>query len=270
MNLALWLGVAFGAASLLFLYLANQKSNEDTAQIVTDKVNKFLERIDTVEKNVAIQPASSPKGDSAAAAEATSARREAQQKLADIQNDFSQWAADFVKNRDLKKVELDRAKLETRGTEIQISKDYRPLFQHAVDTLRGIIDAYNKKAGTNFKVQLSDLPANLYIPDNLLCEIGVVDFGDDVRWRVYVYANKPAAADNPPFFNIDIQHPHFNMNDAFRIQITPPNFKIIAYGGGVATAAKVDTTQPLDSFEVPIRSSLQKLVETQITSLPTS
>jgi hypothetical protein len=269
MNLALWLGVAFGAASLLFLYLANQKSNEDTARLVTNQVNKFLKRIDSVEKNVAIQPAPSSKADSAAVAETASARREAQQKLADIQNDFSQWASDFIKNRDLKKVELDRAKLETRGTEIQMSKNYRPLFQHAVEMLRGIIDAYNEKAGANFKVHLSDLPANLYLPETRSCEIGAVDFGHDLKWRMYVYANKPAAADNPPLLNIDIQYPHA-MSDSFRVQITPPNFKIIAYGGGVATAAKVDTTQPLDSFETPIRSSLQKLVETQITSLPTN
>jgi len=45
-------------------------------------------------------------------------------------------------------------------------------------------------------------------------------------------------------------------------------FKVIGFGGGIAGAAKVDTEGPLDSLRDPIRISLQRLVEAQISSLP--
>lgn len=263
MNYALWLGVVFGAASLLFLYLANQKSNEDTAQTVTNEVKKVLTKINTVEKTIATKPSS----DSSSEPSAAAARQAAQQTLATIQQDFSQWAANFIKDRDLRKLELDREKLTARTEELKISTDYRPLFQYAVDALRGTIEAYNKQAGTDYRIQLTDVPTNLYPSDSFFFEIGTIDFAGAVKWRAYISAQKPADPQHLPQFQIDIQYPNFNTNDAFRIVIQPPNFKLVAFGGGIAAAARLDTSQPLESFQVPIRAGVQKLVETQISAL---
>ncbi len=274
MNWAVWIGLFFGGLSAFFLYygthLANQRGNQETSQTVTTEVDKVLKRVDAVERSIATQPPSNLAGDSSQTPLPNSAaRREAQQKLADIQQDFSQWASDYIKHRDLKKLELDREKLAARTEELKISNDYRPLFQCAVDAVRGIIQAYNKQAGTDFRIQLNDVPMNLYLPDSFVCEIGTVDFAGTVKWRAYISATKPANPTQPPLFQIDIQYPHFNTNDAFRIEIQPPNFKLVAFGGGVATAARLDTVQPLDSFQVPVRAAIQKLVETQISSLAT-
>jgi len=75
---------------------------------------------------------------------------------------------------------------------------------------------------------------------------------------------------NPPYFQIDIQNAGLSSGDAYRIQIDAAAslFRLFGYGGGIATAAKIDTSKPLDSFQEPIRSSLERLVETQISSLP--
>jgi hypothetical protein len=265
--------VLVGVGGFLGFYgaqLNNRADNATTSDTFNTQIGKVLGAIASAKEAVGREvPSGSGAGLSTTPEPATSAaRREAQQKLVDIEQDFSQWASDFIGNRDLKRLELEREALETRTKEIQISKDYRPLFQYAVDALRGIIQAYNQKAGSNFSAQLTDLPMNLYLGDSLQCDIGTIDFGFDTKWHVYVYANKPPQTDNPPFFQIDVQNLRFKTSDAFRIQIVAPNFRLIGFGGGVAGAARIDAEKPLDSFQAPIRSSLQRLVETQIASLP--
>ena len=271
MNWAILLGVLFAGLSAFFLYygthLANQRSNHETAETVTSEVQKVLDRIDSVGNSIATQSPSSIGGGSAQTGSPSSAaRQEAQQKLADIQGDFSRWASEYIKNRDLRKLELDRQKLAARTEELKISNDYRPLFQCAVDALRGTIDAYNKKAGTDYRIQLIDLPTNLYPSESFFFEVGTIEFAGGVKWRAYISAQKPADPQRPPLFQIDIQYPNFNTNDAFRIEIQPPHFKLIGFGGGVAAAARLDTEQPLDSFQAPIQAAIKKLVETQISS----
>jgi hypothetical protein len=57
MNWTICLGSLFGGLSLFFLYygthLANQRSNQETAETVTTEVHKVLQRIDAVEHSIA-------------------------------------------------------------------------------------------------------------------------------------------------------------------------------------------------------------------------
>jgi hypothetical protein len=274
MNWATWLGIFFGALSILGLYygshLSNQKSSQDTADLVHKEVNKVLERIDTAKQSVAVQPAGvTGSAQMGTASTNVTSQREAQQQLADIEKDFSQWASNFIKNRDLKKLEFDRQQLDTRTKEIEISNKCRPLFQYAIDSLRGIIHAYNDKAGSNFKAELRDLPTNLYPSEDLIFQIGKIDFGDGVSWNIYTYVNKPARADAPPFFQIDISGTARGSGDVYRIQINSDQsaFHLFTSGGGIATAAKIEGSKPLDDFKDTIRSTLERLIETQISSL---
>jgi hypothetical protein len=274
MNWAILLGVLFAAASAYFLaygtHLANRRNNAETADTVRTELAKFSERVATVQKSVSVQPSGvTGTMETGKPSPNAASQRQAQQELADIEKDFSNWASNFIRNRDLKKLELDRQQLEARTTEMEISTKYRPLFQYAVDCLRGIINAYNEKAGSKFKAEFHDLPSNLYPHDNLIFNAGTIDFGD-ANWNFYIACNKPADPNNPPIFQIDIHNAGISSSDSYRIQIFPGRslFQLFAFGGGVATAAKIETSHSLENFEEPMRSSLERLVETQISYFP--
>jgi hypothetical protein len=270
MNLSLWLGVLFGAASLLCLYLANQKSNQDTNRTVATEVNKVLERIDAVQKTVASSSATgittSPSV-SAPSANAAS-RRDAQQQLDDIDRNFSHWVSNFIKSRDLKKITLQNQQLEARATELELSKQYRPIFQRIVDGIRAAITAYNATTGTDFKAHLKDLPSNLYVsaPDER--EFGTVVFATDVAWTVRFYSEKPARADRLPYFQIDIRSGSASVEDQLRVYLNPPDLTIGTFGGGVVSAAKLSEKYPIASANQSTETIVQQLIETQISSLP--
>ncbi|HAF16298.1 MAG TPA: hypothetical protein DCK99_21890 [Blastocatellia bacterium] len=267
--------VLIAIGGFLGFYGAQLNSRADNAQASKGfkaGIDKVLNTIASVKQSVAVQG-----GASGAATPSTTiqqpldseANKEAEKKLSNIEQDFSQWASDFIKNRDLKKLDLERQKLDARSKELEISKKYRPLLQYTIDVLKRVLQAYNATASAAFDIRLSDLPNNLYAVDTTVCEIGTVEFGSGVKWHVYVIVNKPADERNSPYFQIDIQDPRIKTSDVFRIEPTPPNFTVHSYGGGIAGVANKDTVGPLSSFESPIREIVQRLVETQISSLPT-
>ena len=198
----------------------------------------------------------------------SAARRETQNQLSNIEQDFSTWASNYIKDRDLKKLTLERQKLEARGTEIELSKQYRPIFQHVIDGIRAAISAYNAKTGSDFNVQLNDLPSNLYAVDPSSLTLGTVVFSPNVKWTVGFYSERPATASRLPYFEINIVSGQSTSQDQLRIYINPPNLTLTAWGGGVATAARLSTDYPINSASESVRTIVQQLIETQISSLP--
>jgi hypothetical protein len=234
---------------------------------VRTEVNKVLTRIDAVQQ--AVGSRTSPSASSASSTHLPpdpTTRREAQQKLDDIDRDFAQWASQFIKERDLKKLEVDRQTLEARAAELELSREYQPIFQQMVDAIRAALQAYNKRTDSTFKAELRDPPLNLYLNDQTNFDLGKVTFSNAAVWTVRFYSEKPATRDRPPYFQIDFQSEQ--SRSQFRLYITPPNLRIQTFGGGIVSAAKLAQTYPLDSRSESIRDIVQRLMETQISSLP--
>ena len=184
MNWAIWLGICLGAASAISLshgtHLSSQKTSRDSTETVRTEVNRVMQRIDAVQRDIADRGSTAAPQSSSSPAPAALAQRQAQQELADIDQTFSKWAADYIKDRDLRKLSLEREQLDARATEIALSKEYRPIFQEFVDSVRAAIRAYNAKTGSAYEADLHDLPTNLYGSPSNTIEVGTVHFASDV------------------------------------------------------------------------------------------
>ena len=196
---------------------------------------------------------------------------EAQQKLARIEEDFSRWASNFIAQRDIKKSELERSRLEERQKELEISRVYRNVFQYAVEVIRASITAYNSKAGTHFQLAIPDLPLNLYDVRDRPWIIGTLDFGGGAKWTVRIWSERPADVARLPFLELVIENPGFQNPgpDLVRISIEPPNYNVVTRGGGLLAAVNLNAHEALDSYEKTLPGYLQTLIETQIASLQT-
>jgi hypothetical protein len=268
MNWAYVLSVVLGAGSLYIAYygaqLANTADNDQTSKEVNKKFDSVLAEIAIVKKSLRTPP-----NNVVGKAESLAPPHEAaQQKLANIEQDFSRWASNFIKERDLKKSELERTKLEERNKELEISRSYRKVFQEVIDILRAAVKAYNASAETNFDVQLPDLPVNLYDIHDQPTEIGNVKFRDGTRWRVRLWSERPVHETRLPHLDLVIEDAAFAGNDVVQIMLIPPDYTIASQGGGIVTAADLNTRKPIDSYQQTLRPPLQRLIETQIAALP--
>jgi hypothetical protein len=271
MNWAIWLGIFFGAVSVGFLYygtsLGNLRSNQDTAETVRTEVNKVLQRIDTVKESVAVHPSGvSGKTLVGTPVPEPASQRQAQRELDDIDRNFSTWASNFIKDRDLKKLTLERQQLDARAAEIELSKKYRPIFQRMIDAIRAAIAAYNAETRSDFKTDLHDLPSNLYVSRPEF-DLGTVTFTPDTKWTVSFFTEKPASADRSPYFQIDIQGSG-QSPDQLRVFLSPSDLRIATIGGGIMSAAKLSQTYPTASANESAETIVRQLIETQISSLP--
>jgi hypothetical protein len=273
MNWAIWLGIVFGAVSVFFLYfgshIGTKQTSQDTAEAVRTEVNKVLQRIDAVQRDVADSPkTSAPPVSADISVTPHAAQRDAQQQLSDIDQAFSRWAADYIQDRDLKKLSFERQRLDARANELSLSNQYRPIFQQLVDSIRAAVNAYNAKTDAKFRVDLRDPPANLYSTPQNTIEIGSVFFIPEVFWTVNIFSEKPARADRLPYLYIDVQGKPRLAEDQLRVLIVPPNLRIATYGGGIVSAAKLPETYPLSTSTDAVKDLVQRLIEAQIASLP--
>jgi hypothetical protein len=164
-------------------------------------------------------------------------------------------------------LELEQRRLDDRATEIQLSTQYRPIFQAIIDGIRAAISAYNAKTGSNFTVRLHDLPSNLYATPGSI-ELGTVVFAPDVKWYLTFYSERPAASRPLPYLQLNILGGQSSPADQLRINIDRQNLTVTAWGGGIATAAKLAASYRISSANDSVRKIVQQLVETQISSLP--
>lgn len=264
-----WLIIIIGlvlvaVGGFLGFYGAQLNNRADNARASKDFNSQIANVLSAIESAKEAASSSPPP-----AAGSSQARTEAQKRLATIEQDFSRWASGFIAQRDLKKSELERTKLQERSKELEVSASYRKIFQSVIDVLRGAVDAYNSRAGTTFQVGLRDLPGNLYEVSDRPMEFGAVKFRDGIQWRVRLWSERPVHETRLPHLDIVIEDPSQAGPDIVQIGLILPDYTIAVSGGGIVTAANITARESLASYESTLRIHLQRLLETQIAALPT-
>lgn len=263
--------VLVGVGGFLGFYgshLNNQASNDAASVTLTEKIGEVLAKIAEA-KNSVQNTTTSPTQSNAADSKRSADQDIKKKKLDNIGEDFSFWAAGFLKNRSAKKLELDRLRETSKIEEKRISDQCRPIFQYAIEVLRGSMAAYNSTAGTNYATALKDLPANLYETDGESFDVGTIQFSTEAIWRVNVGVYRPPRDNSPPVFFVTIPSVKVGeSSDSFRIEVRPTMLVLQTGGGGIAGTANVDSTPLISSYQVPLRAALERLLEAQITSLP--
>jgi hypothetical protein len=121
-----------------------------------------------------------------------------------IQSEFDAWAQDFLKTKDEQKLDLQRERLATLSSQLQLSSAARPLYQTFIDALRGAVAAYNSRSTHQIRAELSDLPGNLFDEARKEPYFGWIAFSDTVYWHVSLLSPNRPPIRNPPSLHIDL------------------------------------------------------------------
>jgi hypothetical protein len=254
------IGLVFvGVGGFLGFYgaqLNNRADNEAAGKTLSDKIDGALVKMAKVQSTVATAPSQS---DGTGASE--------RNEIETIRQDFSEWASQFLQNRSAKKLELDRLKIQSKSEEIRISAMCRPIFQYAIEVLRGAVAAYNLRARTTYKISLKDLPDNLYDITGTNFDVGTIEFGSNQTWKINVTVYRPPRDNSPPVFFVIIPNAkQGEPDDSFRIEVGATTLVFQTGGGGIAGTANVDGAPAITDYEPAVRKAFERLLEAQITS----
>ncbi len=108
-----------------------------------------------------------------------------QPQLEAIQEEFADWAAEFQKNRTTKELQLAQSKLDAQAKAIERTRPVRELFSHAVDVVRGSLDAYTSHTGTKITYDLPVIPDDIFEKRQVEWE-GSVRFTEQVGWALSI------------------------------------------------------------------------------------
>ena len=171
----------------MMVYGQHVKSKVDSAEVsrvLQDKVDNVLKRIDEVREG---------EKDEASAG-----------KIQQIEQEFQTWAAEFLKDREQRKVELARTHLDSVDVQLKVSNEWKPIFEYVLKTIDSMANAYNAESGETIKVDFPPLPPNLY-SEAASKYGGKVVFPNKAVWRILFAASRPPKKENPPSMYINFQ-----------------------------------------------------------------
>ena len=131
------------------------------------------------------------------AAKREDSKRITEEKIRVIQKDFTEWATNFVRNREIAQSEFDKAKhdleqtklqaqIEETKKEIQATEQSFPVISFAVRYVQESVRAFAKQTGKEIKVDSLELPENFY-EKRLSYEIHI---STNALWKFTVSANR--------------------------------------------------------------------------------
>lgn len=171
-------GTGFGT---YLMYVGSGKSSAVSQKELIDKIEETRQEI----------------------AEAKNSTNPDKQKIEMIENEFNSWANDFVKNKDIKRLELEKESIDTKGSRIALSNIWKPRLDTFFLSIRNIIDAYNKQTGDSISYEIEKLPENIFDPSAEVYTAKVI-FSPDVVWVMTVTPALPLADDQMPIVTISI------------------------------------------------------------------
>jgi hypothetical protein len=85
-----------------------------------------------------------------------------QKSLNKIDNEFKSWAKDFLENKEAKKLEYDKEKLDKRLLAASKSKEWFKFYDYFFIAIKNLINAYNQMSENPIEYEIPRLPANLF------------------------------------------------------------------------------------------------------------
>lgn len=233
----------------MMVYGQHVKSKVDSAEVargLQDKVDNVLKHIDEVRKG---------EKDEASAG-----------KINQIEQEFQTWAAEFLKDREQKKVKLARTHLDSVDVQLIVSNEWRPIFEYVLKTIDSMAKAYNAKSGETIKVDFPPLPPNLY-SEEAENYGGTVIFPNKIMWRIMFLSIKPPRQNHPPSMYIsfgqegdrDRLHSYLQIGDWDK-----KNFRVSLSGPSVPTTEGVEGIYPLESYRDSLKTIIRRLFEAQL------
>ena len=122
-----------------------------------------------------------------------------------LEKSYLDWAINFIENKEKESIEFDKKELELRERKLILSKKWHRQYADFFESLEQIIKAYSKASGKSFPKLIKNpkLPRNIYdaVPESFKI---VVQFAENVYWKVWLSINEPIDNDEIPSINIAV------------------------------------------------------------------
>lgn len=234
----------------IIVYGQQVKSKGDSAEVsrvLQDKIDNVVRRIDEVregEKNEASDG-----------------------KIGQIEQEFKDWAAEFLKNREIRKVELARSELDSVDNQLKVSNEWKPIYEYVLKTIESLVQAYNAESGETIKVNFPPLPPNLF-SEEAINYVGKIAFLNKVVWHIkFSSSNNPPRKGDAPWMIIgfSMEGEPFKYNSHLMISRLGGNMLNINLDGpNVPTAEGVEGYFPIDSYRDSLKTIMFHLFEAQL------
>lgn len=156
-------------------------SNKDKSEII-EKIKGFREEIGVMKSGIT--------------------DRESLNKIEIIENEFNEWAGNFVSDFENKKVEQQKSEILLKEKEIKLSKKWRHIYQYTFEVIQQMLTAYNQRAKNKIEFISPALPHNLFDKDAESFK-SFVTFNNNTVWRITLQIKKPYKKDEIPNIFID-------------------------------------------------------------------
>jgi len=239
--------IALGTLAMVYGQHAKSKvDSSEVSQVVQNKVDEVLKRIDEVRGG---------EKDKASAG-----------KIQQIEQEFQIWAAEFLKDRELRKVQFARTQLDSVDVQLKVSNEWKPIFEYALKTIDAMAHAYNSESGETVKVDFPPLPSNLY-SEAARKYGGKIIFPNKAIWHILFAASSPPKKENPPSMYVEFRKEGDIglLNSYFSISyLNEKSFRSYITGPDVPTAEGVEGIYPLESYRDSLKTIISRLFEAQL------
>jgi len=238
---------AIGTGIMIYGQLVRSKvDNDEVSRVLQDKVDNVLKRIDEIREGEKDE--------------------ESAGKVNQIEQEFKNWASEFMKNREIKKVEIARSGLDLVDKQLKVSNEWKPIYEYVLNTIESLSHAYNAESGETIKVNFPPLPPNLFSKEARNYG-GKVAFPNKVEWHIkFASSVLPRKNDSPKMIiGFSMEKNRYNYDSLLMISSIGENLlNINLEGPSVPTAENIEGMYPLDSYRESLKTILRRLFEAQL------
>jgi hypothetical protein len=171
------LGAIINAAGLFLMTKGSLVSSKKDKSDIIDKLKGFREEMTVIKGTIT--------------------NKESLSILKNIEQEFNEWAETFVGNIESKKVEQQKSDILLKEKELNLSRQWRHIYQYIFEVIQQMLTAYNQKTKNKIDFILPELPYNLFGNEAELFK-GSIIFGDSTGWTIVLSITKPYKEDEIP------------------------------------------------------------------------
>jgi len=238
---------ALGTGMIVYgQHVKSKVESSEMSRAFQDKVDNVLKHIDEVRVGA---------NDEASAG-----------KVQQIEQEFKDWASEFLKNREIRKVEFARTELNSVDAQLKVSNEWSRIFGYVLKTIESLANAYSAESGETIKVNFPPLPPNLYSKQARKYDGNVV-FPNEVVWQIKFSSSDPPKKEQPPSMLIGFRKEgdQYFYDSFLRISsFWKDSFTVSLEGPNVPTSEGIEGLYPLDSYLDKLKTIMRLLFEAQL------
>ncbi|TKJ42117.1 hypothetical protein CEE37_00125 [candidate division LCP-89 bacterium B3_LCP] len=258
MNLYIYIGlilIALGTGLTIYGgFVRNKIENDKTRHTFNQKIEEVKSKIDDAK--------SSDLSDSVSVKDS----------LLVIEQDFQDWANEFLGTFEARKLDFKKMKLSEVDREITASKKARPVFDFLLNTIQNLTNVYREELGLKIESDFLNIPENLYHDDLKGSLFGKIKYSEDVIWKMGIYASREVEGELPSF--------HIEVDNSYDDNLHQGRISTLRFGldepGELVTVRRseyfplkvdIQDTIPISEYKKEFPAIVKKLVEMQILAL---